>query len=136
MERRIFMETNTNNTQNFSNGGGRQNIAYVWLNPEYNTQKTSRSGKSYIDGTFGTAIIYYRGLCIRGVQIRVSKAGDTYLNFPSRPVYQNGQQKIGEDGYPEREDYIAPTSREVRQEIQALVDAAIEKKMAEMQQNQ
>lgn len=131
----------TESTQNFnsinSNGGGeRPDNAYVWLNPEYNTQKTSRNGKTYIDGTFGTAIVYYHGLCIRGIQIRVSKAGDTYLNFPSRPVYQNGQPKIGEDGYPEREDYVSPTSRDVRQEIQSLVDAAIEKKMAEMQQNQ
>lgn len=131
------MTNNTQQNSNFnSNGGERPDNAYVWLNPHYNTERQTKSGGTYIDGLFGTAIVYFRGLCIRGIQIRVSKAGDTYLVFPNHAVYENGMIKKDANGYQVREDYVSPTSRDVRQEIQSLVDSAIEKKMAEMQQNQ
>ena len=107
-----------------------QNQAFVWINKSYGSEKTNQKGEKYTDTLFGKAIVYYNGLCMRDIQIRVSKNGETYLVFPNRVVYENGQPKLDANGYTVREDYVFPTTKATREEISNLVDAAIEKQMA------
>lgn len=118
---------NMNNTQQNTTT---QNQAFVWINKSYGSEKTNQKGEKYTDGLFGKAIVYYNGLCLRDIQIRVSKNGETYLVFPNRVVYENGQPKLDANGYTVREDYVFPTTKATRLEISNLVDAAIEKQMA------
>lgn len=118
---------NMNNTQQNTTT---QNQAFVWINKSYGSEKTNQKGEKYTDTLFGKAIVYYNGLCMRDIQIRVSKNGETYLVFPNRVVYENGQPKLDANGYTVREDYVFPTTKATREEISNLVDAAIEKQMA------
>ena len=126
------MNNTQQNTQNMNTQqqNTKQNNAFVWINKEYGSEKTNQKGEKYTDTLFGKAIVYYNGLCLRDIQIRVSKSGETYLVFPYRTVYENGAPKLDANGYPVREDYVFPTSKATRLEISNLVDAAIEKQMA------
>lgn len=78
-------------------------------------------------GLVAYATVVYNGIRIHGIQVRMKKDGEnTYLEFPGQMRKDaQGNYVKGEDGY-NIKDYTAnPVTREARQEIEQLIDAAL-----------
>lgn len=99
-----------------------KNIAYVNLLSE-DKQK---------NGLLGFATVMYNGLRISGLQIRLKKDGEnTYIEFPHTFRMKNGEYVKDENGYSIKDYIVNPLSKEVRGEIEMLVDEAFAKVLDE-----
>lgn len=79
------------------------------------------------NGLLGFATVYYNGLRINGIQIRLKKDGEsTFIDFPHTFRQKNGEYLKGEDGYAIKDYQVNPVDAAVRADIDALVDKALE----------
>lgn len=78
--------------------------------------------KSIANGVRGYATLTLENCCVlHGVQIRESKDGELYVRYPQKPVFENGQPKLRENGKQEYTDIFWGNSKEVNDAIKAAV---------------
>ena len=96
--------------------------------------KMENNNKAYVNlyngenapGLVGFATVMYNGLRISGIQIRLKKDGEnTYVDFPHTFRKKVGEYVKDENGYSIKDYIVNPLSKEVRQEIEELIDSAL-----------
>ena len=113
--------TMTNNTNTNNNNGARYNA-----NPKFGEVRTSKNGKQYTNPLMGFATVFYNGMRVSDIQVLTSSKGNVYLRFPgSFRKDKDGNYVVDKNGYQIYDDSVSPASKTDRDNIEGLIDAAM-----------
>lgn len=97
-----------------------------------NTNKTARGDRAYVNfiqmregsNLAGYATVVVNGIRMRGIQIRVRDDGNTYIMFPAaKRLDKQGNPAKDKEGREIYDPYYNPSTKELRDYIEALIDA-------------